>query len=42
VRIEYIPQPAGGTIRLSAEEGVLMLLGAALQNAQASGAIPGF
>lgn len=42
VRLEYMPQPGGGTIRLSAEEGVLMLLGAVLQNAQASGAIPGF
>jgi len=42
VRVEYIPQPGGGTIRLSAEEGVLRLLGAVLQNAQLGGVIPGF
>lgn len=42
VRLEYVPQDAGGTIRLSAEEGVLQLLGDALKNAQANGAIPGF
>jgi len=42
VRLEYVPEENGGTIRLSAEEGVLQLLGNALKNAQASGAIPGF
>jgi hypothetical protein len=42
VRLEYVPQDNGGSIRLSAEEGVLQLLGNALKNAQASGAIPGF
>jgi len=42
VRLEYVPQENGGTIRLTAEEGVLQLLGTALKNAQASGAIPGF
>jgi hypothetical protein len=42
VRLEYVPQENGGTIRLTAEEGVLQLLGTALKDAQASGAIPGF
>jgi hypothetical protein len=42
VRLEYMPKPNGATIRLSAEEGVLMLLGTALKSAQESGAIPGF
>jgi hypothetical protein len=42
VRLEYMPQANGGTLRLSAEEGVLTLLGTVLKNAQASGAIPGF
>ncbi len=42
VRLKYIRQENGGTIRLSAEEGVLQLLGNALKGAQASGAIPGF
>jgi hypothetical protein len=42
VRLEFVPQPNGATIRLSAEEGVLRLLGTALKNAQASGVIPGF
>jgi hypothetical protein len=42
VRLEYMPQPNGATLRLSAEEGVLQLLGTALKNAQASGALPGF
>jgi hypothetical protein len=42
VKVEYTPQANGGTIRISAEEGVLLILGSALQNAQASGAIPGF
>jgi hypothetical protein len=42
VRLEYIPQPAGATLRVTAEEGVLQLLGVALRNAQASGALPGF
>jgi hypothetical protein len=42
LRLEYMPQPNGATIRLSAEEGVLMLLGTALKSAQESGAIPGF
>jgi hypothetical protein len=42
VRLEYVPQENGGTIRLSAEEGVLQLLGTALKDAQANGSIPGF
>lgn len=42
LRLEYMPEPNGATIRLSAEEGVLMLLGTALKSAQESGAIPGF
>lgn len=42
LRLEYIPQPNGATLRLSAEEGVLQLLGAVLQNATAGGVIPGF
>ena len=42
VRVKYMPQPGGGTIRLSAEEGVLLLLGAALKNVMGSGVIPGF
>jgi hypothetical protein len=42
LRLEYIPQQGGATLRLSAEEGVLQLLGAALRNMQASGALPGF
>ncbi|MEX0679610.1 MAG: hypothetical protein WD063_21250 [Pirellulales bacterium] len=42
LRLEYMPQPNGATLRLSAEEGVLQLLGTALKNAQASGVIPGF
>jgi hypothetical protein len=42
VRLEYVPQENGGTIRLSAEEGVLQLLGSALKDAQANGTIPGF
>jgi hypothetical protein len=41
VKLEFLPEPNGAKLRLSAEEGVLMLLGRALQNAQASGAIPG-
>lgn len=41
VRLEYMPQPNGGTIRLSAEAGVLQLLGSALKDAQASGTLPG-
>jgi len=42
VRLEYKPQANGGTISLTAEEGVLQLLGSFLKDAQASGAIPGF
>jgi hypothetical protein len=42
VRLEYVPQDDGGTIRLSAEEGVLQLLGNAMKDAMANGAIPGF
>ncbi len=40
VRLEYVPMQDGGSLRLSAEEGVLQLLGTAFKNAQASGALP--
>ncbi|REK19197.1 MAG: hypothetical protein DWQ37_02040 [Planctomycetota bacterium] len=42
VRLEYIPESSGATIRVTAEEGALKLLGSLLKNAQASGALPGF
>ncbi len=42
VRLEYKPEANGGTISVSAEEGVLLLLGGFLKDAQATGAIPGF
>ncbi len=40
LRFEYVPQGNGGTIRLSAEQGILQLLGDAMKNAQASGSLP--
>jgi hypothetical protein len=41
VRLVVTPKDNSILIRLSAEEGVLQLLGTAFKNAQAGGAIPG-
>lgn len=41
VSLVVTPQPNAIRIRLSAEEGVLQLLGTAFKNAQASGGLPG-
>ncbi len=42
LRVQYKPEANGGTISVEVEEGVLLLLGNLLKDAQASGAIPGF